>query len=213
LDEQRVNHAAVERICAAIAADGWAIAERFAAPPLVDALRERICKRDVDGEFHGAGVGRGAARAERPDIRGDRIAWVDETTLAPSERTVWDALEHLRLELNRTALLGLLSLEAHYAIYPAGSFYRRHRDRFRDDDARALSWVLYLNEGWCAADGGALRIHLSERASRDVLPVAGTLVCFLSERFEHEVLPATRERLSLTGWFRRRSQPHWRSPR
>jgi SM-20-related protein len=40
---------------------------------------------------------------------------------------------------------------------------------------------------------------------RDVLPVAGTLVCFLSDRFEHEVLPATRERLSLTGWFRRRA--------
>jgi SM-20-related protein len=30
-------------------------------------------------------------------------------------------------------------------------------------------------------------------------------VCFLSERFEHEVLPATRERLSIAGWFRRRS--------
>jgi SM-20-related protein len=27
---------------------------------------------------------------------------------------------------------------------------------------------------------------------------------FLTERFEHEVLPATRERLSITGWFRRR---------
>ena len=39
---------------------------------------------------------------------------------------------------------------------------------------------------------------------RDVLPVAGTLVCFLSDRFDHEVLPATRERLALTGWFRRR---------
>jgi SM-20-related protein len=28
---------------------------------------------------------------------------------------------------------------------------------------------------------------------------------FLTERFEHEVLAATRERLSITGWFRRRS--------
>ena len=40
---------------------------------------------------------------------------------------------------------------------------------------------------------------------RDVLPEGGTLVCFLSQRFWHEVLPARRERLSLTGWFRGRS--------
>jgi len=32
-------------------------------------------------------------------------------------------------------------------------------------------------------------------------------VCFLSERFEHEVLPAKRERVALTGWFRRRGIP------
>jgi SM-20-related protein len=37
--------------------------------------------------------------------------------------------------------------------------------------------------------------------SKDVLPVAGRLVCFRSDLLEHEVLPATRERLSLTGWL------------
>lgn len=30
------------------------------------------------------------------------------------------------------------------------------------------------------------------------------MLCFSSERFHHEVLPARRERLSVTGWFRRR---------
>jgi SM-20-related protein len=29
-------------------------------------------------------------------------------------------------------------------------------------------------------------------------------MCFMSDRIEHEVRPASRERLSLTGWFRRR---------
>ena len=38
------------------------------------------------------------------------------------------------------------------------------------------------------------------------MPEGGTLVCFLSDRFHHEVLPARRERLSITGWFTR-SQP------
>ena len=35
-------------------------------------------------------------------------------------------------------------------------------------------------------------------------PAAGTLVVFMSGDFPHEVLPASRERLSLTGWYRRR---------
>jgi hypothetical protein len=37
------------------------------------------------------------------------------------------------------------------------------------------------------------------------MPVGGRLVAFVSERFEHEVLPGRRERMSFTGWFRRRS--------
>ena len=107
----------------------------------------------------------------------------------------------------RRSLLGLFSFEGHYAIYPPGAGYRRHRDRFRDDDARVLSCVLYLNAGWSMQDGGALRMHFDGGQQGDVLPIGGTLVCFLSERFEHEVLPATRERLALTGWFRRRGIP------
>jgi SM-20-related protein len=212
LDPSGFSHASIERVCAAIAAAGWAAVEDFAAPPVVETLRAELRRRDAAGEFHSAGVGRGRERVERPDIRGDRIVWLDETRLSAPERTLWDALELLRMGLNRTALLGLFSLEAHYATYAPGSFYRRHRDRFRDDDARVLSWVLYLNDGWRAADGGALRIHVSEDASHDVFPVAGTLACFLSDRFEHEVLPATRERLSMTGWFRQRSTSRSQGP-
>ncbi len=43
-----------------------------------------------------------------------------------------------------------------------------------------------------------------ENRQEQVLPIAGRLVCFLSDRFIHEVLPARRERLSLSGWFRKR---------
>jgi len=52
-----------------------------------------------------------------------------------------------------------------------------------------------------------LRIYTGSGASEDVLPRGGRLVAFQSERFEHEVLPATRERLSFTGWYRRRPLP------
>ena len=66
-----------------------------------------------------------------------------------------------------------------------------------------VSCSLYLNPGWSAGDGGLLRLHLNARPV-DVPPRAGTLVLFRSDTVRHEVLPATRPRFSLTGWFRRR---------
>jgi SM-20-related protein len=198
---------ACDRICAAIAAEGCAVEGDFLPQATIYALAREARARDAAGEFHAAGVGRGAARQQR-DVRGDRIVWLDQSAASPVEKPVWRALGELRLALNATLQLGLFSLECHYAVYPPGAFYRRHRDRFRDgdmaSDVRVISCAMYLNRDWSPADGGALRIYDGDRV-RDVLPVGGTLVCFLSDRFEHEVLPATRERLALTGWFRRRA--------
>ena len=61
-----------------------------------------------------------------------------------------------------------------------------------------------VSAGCAVTDGGALRLHLSATESRDVLPLGGTFACFLAERYEHEVMPATRDRLSIAGWFKRR---------
>jgi SM-20-related protein len=44
-----------------------------------------------------------------------------------------------------------------------------------------------------------------EDGVRDIEPLAGRLVCFLSAGREHAVLPTRQGRLSVTGWFRRRS--------
>jgi len=41
----------------------------------------------------------------------------------------------------------------------------------------------------------------------DIVPWGGTLVLFMSQKLEHEVLPTRAQRHSLTGWFRRR-HPH-----
>ena len=49
-----------------------------------------------------------------------------------------------------------------------------------------------------------MRLYLDEQNSLDVQPMAGRLVLFRSAQLFHEVLPAQRERLSLTGWLRRR---------
>ena len=186
-----------------MAVRGYAV-ERDALPrETVAGLRERARSLDRAGALVPAGVGRTGTHARRSDVRGDRIAWLGDAPDDEAEREVLAWLDALRVRCNRELLLGLADLEAHYAIYPPGAGYARHRDRFRDDDARVVSCVLYLNEAWTGGDGGALRIHAPDGAV-DVLPEGGALVAFLSADFEHEVLPARRERLALTGWFRRR---------
>jgi SM-20-related protein len=64
--------------------------------------------------------------------------------------------------------------------------------------------VLYLNDGWSPAAGGELRIFDAEERCRDIEPIAGRLVCFLTPGRAHAVLPTRRERLSISGWFRTR---------
>lgn len=186
-----------------LATRGHAI-ERDALPgEVVAGLRDRARSLDRAGAFAPAGVGRAAARARRSDIRGDRIAWLADIPDDEAELALGEWLGALRLRCNRELVLGLADIEAHYSIYPPGAGYARHRDRFRDDDARVLSCVLYLNDAWTADDGGALRLYTDEGAT-DVAPLGGTFVVFLSAGVEHEVLPARRERLALAGWFRRR---------
>ena len=209
LTQAELGKPSLARVCAAIAAQEAVVVPDFLPEPMIAALAAEARRREARGEFHPARVGRGAHRSERADIRGDRTLWLDETAPAPAEQPLWRALERLRLALNETTLLGLFAFEGHYALYPPGAFYRRHRDRFRDDDARTLSCVLYLNDAWTAADGGALRLYDPGNGSREVLPVGGTLVCFLADRYEHEVLPATRERLAIAGWFSRRTPASW----
>jgi SM-20-related protein len=96
-----------------------------------------------------------------------------------------------------------LDLECHYAIYPPGTHYRRHLDRSPAGAERVVSLVLYLNEDWNPADGGELKLYTEPGVL--IVPSGGTLVLFVSESLEHEVLPTRAVRLSLTGWFRRRA--------
>ena len=148
--------------------------------------------------------GAARTRGRRADVRGDRIRWLDERPHDAAEAAAFALLDALRVACNRSLMAGLVEFEGHYALYPPGTSYARHRDRFRDDDTRVLSCVLYLNDDWRRDDGGALRLYVEGGQAIDVWPEAGTLVAFLSERFDHEVLPARRPRLALTGWFRRR---------
>jgi SM-20-related protein len=182
---------------------GVSIRDHFLDLNTVRGLIETLRVRRARGEFAAARVGGGTSALRRADIRGDLTCWID-APLFPAERILLERLEHLRLELNREAYLGLFDLELHYAVYPPGTGYARHVDQPRGRGQRAVSLVLYLNEEWDAGAGGELRIFDADDAYRDVEPIAGRLVCFLTAEREHAVLPAQRERLSVSGWFRLR---------
>jgi SM-20-related protein len=195
------NAARLDAIAAALRATGWAV---VAWPDLPwAALHAEARELQRSGGLHPAATGRGAGRRDDRALRGDATAWIDPATCAPATRAWWEAMDALRVGLNRRLLLGMEELEAHFACYPPGAGYARHRDRFADDDARVLSLVAYLNADWPDAARGALRLHLPDGA-RDVPPRMGTLVVFLSAEVEHEVLPADRPRWSIAGWMRRR---------
>lgn len=187
-----------------VAEHGFAFRRCVLPDAIIAALRERVRSLDAEDALRPAAVGRGAERERRADVRGDRIRWLDEASPDPAEAAALGLLDALRVACNRSLMTGLVEYEGHYALYPPGASYARHRDCFRDDDTRVISAVLYLNDGWRVEDGGALRLYVDGGRAVDVWPEAGTLVAFLSARFDHEVLPARRPRLALTGWFRRR---------
>jgi SM-20-related protein len=139
----------------------------------------------------------------REGIRGDSIDWLEQGQSAACDQYL-QTMDALRQALNQAFYLGLEDYESHFALYPPGAIYQKHLDRFRDDDRRTVSAAYYLNDDWQPEHGGALRLYPQNGPELDVLPTAGTLVLFISAELPHEVLPATRERLSLTGWFRRR---------
>lgn len=198
----------IEDTADALAEQGWIVLPDFLPIDKVRELRAQAQAQWDAGEFHAAGVGRGQELSVNESIRNDQVQWLERSTsgaLADYQAFI----EALRQNLNRLLYLGLFEFESHFAIYPPGAFYKRHLDNFRGTSTRLITAVLYLNESWQESDCGQLRFYTDGTDGGeyiDVFPHAGTLVLFRSTRFWHEVMPARKERFSLTGWLRERGQ-------
>lgn len=153
-------------------------------------------------QYHVAGVGRKHDHLTNTVVRSDDIYWINGGSTATKHWLKW--VSNLQDFLNRRLFLGLFSFESHFAHYAPGDYYKRHCDAFRGDANRVLSLVTYLNPKWRQFDGGELILYSDEQDQRGfrISPNFGTLVVFLSEEFPHEVLPASRDRYSIAGWFR-----------
>ena len=183
---------------------GFGVIPSFLTPDEVAKLSDEI--DELSPRFIQAGVGSEENHSLQPSIRTDKTLWLEPENLTAQQTLLWDRLSQVKNEINHTLFIGLWELGGFYAIYEPGGFYKRHLDTFKDDDARILSVIIYLNENWKTGDGGELLIYpdKNSNASVKIEPRGGTLVCFLSKDIPHQVSQCNITRKSFTGWFKAR---------
>lgn len=198
-----------EKIIDGISQHHWAMIDDFLPHELVANLRANLQEKRDEEELKKAAIGNRTNELIAKSIRGDFIQWIDEKKLGKVEAVFFEEINALVQYLNRTCFMGILHKEFHYALYPKGTFYKRHLDTFQNDDRRVISMVFYLNdEHWVKENGGELVIYQTSKSGEEaihILPKPGRLVIFESQVLEHEVLPIlTGERYSITGWLKTR---------
>lgn len=193
-----------EQLIDGIVSKGYAICDDFLSKEEVECLKVRFLDRIEAGEFKKANIGKLSESHHSSLIRGDEILWLESKTKDIAEKMLLDKNQSFVNYLNKTCYLGINETEIHFAKYSAGKFYRRHKDAFQSQKGRVLSVIYYLNMDWVTADGGKLVIYAQENGIEKAIeidPIAGRLVCFQSEKLEHEVKETFVERLSVTGWL------------
>lgn len=195
------NLSLFESIATNLREQGYSVHADALPRSLSDSLLDEAVATPED-EFQLARVGRRASVSLESGIRNDRISWIDGSTSAGKAWIAWMA--ELQNYLNAHLFLGLFSFESHFALYQPGCFYKRHQDAFHGDANRILSIIVYLNHDWQACDEGDLVLYTGESSTerRVVHPEFGTMVIFLSEEIQHEVLATHKNRRSIAGWFR-----------
>lgn len=186
-----------------LAIQGWAIATSLLPDNVIKQLTETLWEMYQADELNAAKLGQ--AGLHQTTIRGDLIQWIDVQNSSSGAISHYiDFLSEFQQLLNRELQLGLKEYEIHYTVYPKGRGYQRHIDQFAHKKTRAVSFILYLNDQWQISDGGLLTLFDKDSLKTliEIKPEANTFACFLSD-IPHEISITQRERLSVTGWFKR----------
>lgn len=199
--EPTVDLKLFETITDNLANQGYSIHPNALPEPLLTQLHQHVHSMP-DDYFKRAGIGREDQLMLNQFVRKDEVCWINGDSAAGQAWLDWT--NQLQRYLNRHLFLGLFSFESHFAHYSPGDFYKTHKDAFKGESNRVVTIVVYLNPDWLKEDQGELVIYQddSQQELVRVTPSFGTIVVFLSEDFPHEVLPATRDRYSIAGWFR-----------
>jgi SM-20-related protein len=193
-----------EIIIEGILANGYGICDDFLTKLEVEKLLILNTNSYKSGLFKAAGIGKKEEEQHSKAIRGDEILWLEPNSKNIDEQKLFVKINALIAYLNLTCYLGIIGSEFHFSNYEKGRFYKRHRDSFQNKRGRIISVIIYLNDHWVVKDGGNLVVYpfLNEiETSFSISPIAGRIVCFESEKLDHEVLETFASRISITGWF------------
>jgi SM-20-related protein len=177
------------------------ITEDFLPTSLSTHLKENLLSLYADNQLRSAGTGNDMQAVQNKMVRSDIIYWLDRKHNNLHENDFFDLMDRFVIYLNETCYTGITSYEFHYTLYEPGSFYKKHRDQFRNNDSRKYSVIMYLNDDWHTNDGGQLCIH-HVHSIQCIDPVNGKIVFFKSSELEHEVLLTNKPRMSITGWLK-----------
>ncbi len=188
-----------------LAEQQWLCKKDVFSPEQLKKLQQIAHNRWQQGQFRSARIGRGHEQQEQKNIRSDEILWLDP--MDPELLFFAEICNKMQTELAQGLMLPIQNYELHWARYPANSGgYDEHLDQSNAKDLfhgeRLITLVLYLNDSWQSEDGGQLKMRLPDKIMT-IEPQCGTLMLFRSDSLWHQVIPAKKDRWSLTGWFRR----------
>ncbi len=178
------------------------IAEHFLNKSLTQHLKENLLALHTKKLLVAAGIGNEGKLVRDKAVRSDSIYWLDRNNNNQYENEFFDRIDAFVSYLNASCYTGITGYEFHYALYEKGSFYKKHKDQFQNNQNREYSLISYLNEGWLDSDGGQLLIH-QEDQNQTISPTSGKTVFFKSSELEHEVLETKQVRMSITGWLKK----------
>lgn len=181
---------------------GFHVIDHFLATTDYHELRSQVDKLYYAGGFKPGKIGHQNKKVQNSVIRNDRISWLNPQSSNSGETAYFNALEQLRNSLNLSLFLGLIDVEAHFAIYQPNAFYKKHIDQFSTTQERRISCVYYLNENWQQNDGGELQLFdLNDQPLATINPIGNRFVCFNSN-LPHEVNIAHKTRYSIAAWLK-----------
>jgi SM-20-related protein len=201
MDTQELQY---EHIIDGILTKGYSVCDHFLNTSEIDNLSQSYLENTKNGLFTLANIGKKSTQEQNTQIRGDKILWIEQSSKNNHEIALLLKINNFIAYLNATCYLGITDSEFHYAHYEIGKFYKRHRDSFQNQKGRVLSVIIYLNKNFKPDDGGNLVVYPIENNIETAIkiePIAGRLVCFESEKLDHEVLETFKSRVSITGWL------------
>jgi SM-20-related protein len=193
-----------EQLVQDILSEGYGICDDFLSLEEVYSLLATFRQRYDKGLFAAAKTGKLDEVSLNYKVRGDEILWLEKGSVDAAELMLMDKTNGLIKYLNETCYLGIKGSEIHFAKYGPGKFYKRHKDAFQNQSGRILSIIYYLNVEWIPEHEGNLIIYKSADNVENAIsisPLAGRMVCFESEKLDHEVTTTKVDRYSVTGWF------------